>query len=1161
MLVLVSALILAAIARGATITIVNLDSPGEGFNDATAAVPVGGNNGTTIGQQRLVVFQRAAQIWGARLASSVPIRIGANFDPMSCTPTSGTLGSAGPVVVIRDFAGAPRPNTWYAMALANALAGEDLDPDADDIRATFNSNLGSAGCLPTRPWYYGLDGNAPANSIDLLDTILHEFAHGLGFLSTVNLTTGARLNGFNDTFIHNLEDHSTGKTYPQMTDLERKNASTDTGDLHWVGTNVAALSHILASGRGAGDHVEMYAPDPVESGSSVSHFSDALSPDELMEPFATPTSDSRLTVELMKDIGWTVFASGPSVAANSSAIVSESCIVGNGVIDPGETVTVDFSLRNTGSMVTSNLVATLLATGGVSAPSSAQTYGVLDTNGAAVGRTFSFMAAGACGGNLTATLQLQDGTNDFGTVAFTFKLGRTFSFTNSAGISVPSSGPGSPYPSTITVLGQTQTPNGVTVKLFNMSHGNPDDLDILLVGPGGQTVVLMSDTGGNSDLSNVALTFDDTAAGSLPDSSPISSGVFRPTNIGMGDGFPTPAPGGPHGETLSVFNGANPNGTWALYVLDDANPRSGSIAGGWSINFQVCCADTTNLPPFLTLSNAPLSYVENSGAVVIDAAAIVADADSLDLNGGALTVDISTNGTADDRLGIRHQGTGVGQIGVSGDTITFGGSVIGSFTGGSNGTSPLAINFSSVNATPISAQALLKNITFANVSENPSTLARTIRFTLNDGDGGTSQPATKTVNVMALNDAPLLDNSGNPALVSIAEDISNVSNSGTLVLAVIGTSIADVDAPALRGIAVVETDNNNGHWQYSTNAGATWLNFDVVTESAARLLATNAAIRFAPGTNFNGTAAIACRAWDQTTGVNGGTANTSANGGTTAFSTNAENASITVTPVNDPPALAAIDNQTVSEGSTLVVTNVTSDPDVPTNALTFTLLSGPTGAVVNATTGLFTWTPSEIQGPRTNSITLVVSDDGVPGLNATQTFNVVVFEVNEAPVLGAISDRVIHQGTTVTITNSVTDSDAPINAFSFSLSNAPAGASIDAASGIFTWTPDQNQANTTNIISAIVSDDGIPALGDSKSFSITVLSAPVIESITLTDTNLSLIWSAIPGVSYRVQFKASLDESSWNDVPGDVTATETTAMKVDASGIHTQRFYRVVTVP
>ena len=117
-------------------------------------------------------------------------------------------------------------------------------------------------------------------------------------------------------------------------------------------------------------------------------------------------------------------AEGPSIVENGATMISEGCSPTNGVIDPGETATVNFSLKNVGSADTSNLVATLLATGGVTSPSGAQTYGAVPAGGAAVAQTFSFVATGTCGGNVTATLQLQDGSTDLGTITYSFTLGK-----------------------------------------------------------------------------------------------------------------------------------------------------------------------------------------------------------------------------------------------------------------------------------------------------------------------------------------------------------------------------------------------------------------------------------------------------------------------------------------------------------------------------------------------------------------------------------------------------------------------------------------------------------------------------------------------------------------------------------------------------------------
>jgi uncharacterized repeat protein (TIGR01451 family) len=130
----------------------------------------------------------------------------------------------------------------------------------------------------------------------------------------------------------------------------------------------------------------------------------------------------------------------------------------------------------------------------------------------------------------------------------------------------------------------------VTATLFNMNHTYPGDIDVLLVGPGGQKVTLMSDAGTNLPINNVTLTFDDAAADTPPFLGQIVSGTYRPVNhagVGSADSFPPPAPGLPYtGVQLSVLNGASPNGLWSLFVVDDATGDTGSIAGGWRLTIQ-----------------------------------------------------------------------------------------------------------------------------------------------------------------------------------------------------------------------------------------------------------------------------------------------------------------------------------------------------------------------------------------------------------------------------------------------------------------------------------------------------------------------------------------------------------------------------------------------
>ncbi len=159
----------------------------------------------------------------------------------------------------------------------------------------------------------------------------------------------------------------------------------------------------------------------------------------------------------------------------------------------------------------------------------------------------------------------------------------TQTFANAAAISIPSQGKALLYPSTINVTGMTGTITKVIVKLNGVNHTYPDDLDILLVGPGGQKVMLMSDAGGSLKLVSTNLTFDSASGITLPNSGQITSITYPPTNYGTSDPFTTPAPAGPYGTNLNVFNSTSPNGAWKLYVIDDYAADLGSIANGWSL--------------------------------------------------------------------------------------------------------------------------------------------------------------------------------------------------------------------------------------------------------------------------------------------------------------------------------------------------------------------------------------------------------------------------------------------------------------------------------------------------------------------------------------------------------------------------------------------------
>lgn len=228
----------------ATITIVNGDPPGVGFNDPTPVAPVGGNTGTTLGAQRINAFQAAASIWGATLESSEPIRVLATWDALSCSDTSAVLGSAGALQVFANFPGAPRTNAWYGEAETNKLLGYDADPDLPEIRARFNVNLGEPGCFTGSPFYLGLDNNH-GELVDLVAVLLHEFAHGLGFQTYTDDATGELLAGIPSIWDYFLLDTATNKLWKDMTDAERAASARRAGRLAWNGPIVTEAARVV----------------------------------------------------------------------------------------------------------------------------------------------------------------------------------------------------------------------------------------------------------------------------------------------------------------------------------------------------------------------------------------------------------------------------------------------------------------------------------------------------------------------------------------------------------------------------------------------------------------------------------------------------------------------------------------------------------------------------------------------------------------------------------------------------------------------------------------------------------------------------------------------------------------------------------------------------
>ena len=320
--VLLAAAISVALCAGATraadIVPINFDDPGEGYNDPTPAAPVGGNPGTTIGEQRQIVAQFAADLWGGVLVSDVPVYVGAQFNPLA----PNVLGSAGATFIFRNFANAAVPDTWYSAALAEARSGVDLNWQYVDITSSFSSNF---------TFYYGLDGNTPAGQVNFLDVVMHEFGHGLGFQNFENETTGAFSSGYADIFSTFTYDNTTGKRWTEMTIAERQASALNYGNVVFDGASATAGAGLILGPRTT---FRVTAPAAV-AGDYANGFTQ-------FGPAATPANFGGTVVLGLDDLNVT----GPSGTDGCTPLTNAAAVAGNiALLDRG-TCTIAVKTKN-----------------------------------------------------------------------------------------------------------------------------------------------------------------------------------------------------------------------------------------------------------------------------------------------------------------------------------------------------------------------------------------------------------------------------------------------------------------------------------------------------------------------------------------------------------------------------------------------------------------------------------------------------------------------------------------------------------------------------------------------------------------------------------------------------------------------------------------------
>jgi len=308
-----------AFAGSGRIVIVNMDPPKIGLNDPTPVDPVGGNPGRTLGEQRMHVYQAAADRWSAVLDTNVNILAQASFASMECTADGAILGGARAQTWKRNSPNAPLADTWYPVALANSLAGVDLEPGQNDIVMQFNSDLDKPTCMGDFGWYYGLDANH-GNDTDLFVVVLHEVAHGLG----VSAASGTEVfvANFPSVFDIHTMDATTGQRWNQMTQQQRARSLTDTGNLVWDGEHVR-------------DYVARYL-EPVTTLTITAPSAIARNYDIGTASFGPVARTAAMTGKIIRALDAAVTDNGPTTFDGCTPFTNAAAITGNvALIDRG----------------------------------------------------------------------------------------------------------------------------------------------------------------------------------------------------------------------------------------------------------------------------------------------------------------------------------------------------------------------------------------------------------------------------------------------------------------------------------------------------------------------------------------------------------------------------------------------------------------------------------------------------------------------------------------------------------------------------------------------------------------------------------------------------------------------------------------------------------
>jgi VCBS repeat-containing protein len=704
-----------------------------------------------------------------------------------------------------------------------------------------------------------------------------------------------------------------------------------------------------------------------------------------------------------------------------------------------------------------------------------------------------------------------------------------FNFKSTQSIAIPLSGAigaSSPYPSSINVSGLVGNLDKITVTLNNLTHTYSRDIDILLIGPTGAKTILMSDMGDNSPLNNLTFTFDASATNFLPETGQPTSGTYKPTDITDVNGADTfansPAPTGPYSADLSVFNHTNPNGVWSLYVIDDGQGDSGSIAGGWSIAISM-----PNQPPVITSGNA-VNFAENSTNTVYTT--VASDPENATLtysltgtdaslfnidNGGLVTFktppnfESPTDSNGDNVYGITVN-VSDGNSTVTKDVAITVTDVVNESNQSPTITSGNAVNFAE-NST---------GTVYATVASDPENDGLTYSLTGTDASlfniGNTGLVTFKTPPNF---ESPTDSNGDN--IYDITVNVSDGSSTATKALAITVTDVVvemPNQPPVITSGNAVNFAENGTDTVYTTVASdpeeGTALTYSLTGTDASLFNINNSGlVTFKTAPNFespkdNGGNNI----YDIVVNASDGSLTTT------------KAVAITVTNVNEAPVSSngyVVNVNFAENGTGTAYTTLASDPE--NNPLTYSLFDGGDSALFNiSNTGLVTFkappdfeNPKDTDGNNTYLIAVKVSD----GNSAIGQFvYITVTNVNEPPVITSGNAVNFAENGTGTAYTTVA-SDPENNALTYSLTGTDAGLFNISNTGLATFktapdfeNPKDNDGNNIYNITVNVSD-GNSTTG--KSVAVTVTNVADAQTFEVTqaldngkgDTAGSLSWA------------------------------------------------------